>query len=81
MMIPSRAVWESGNENPNLFSSGTMSPTPIGVNAAMTSPLAAAAANQAADVDPCSTAQKKAIALINTRARVGAAIRQKHLER
>jgi hypothetical protein len=52
-----------------------MSATPIGVNAAMTSPLAAAAANQAAGVDPWSTAKKDAIALIKISARVGAATR------
>jgi hypothetical protein len=80
-MIPSREACESGNENVNLFSSGALSATLIGVNAAMTSALAAAVANQAADVDPCSTAQKDAIALIKTRALVGAAISQNHLER
>ena len=78
--MPSGAACEAGSERPNLFSSGTMSATPIGVNAAMTSPQAAAAANQAAHVDPCSTAQKAAIAVIKIRALVGAAISQNTLE-
>ena len=78
--MPSGAVGESDSENANLFSSGTMRATPIGVNAAMASPQAAAAANHAAYVGPCSTAQQAAIAVIETRALVGAAISQNSLE-
>jgi hypothetical protein len=46
----------------------------------MTSPQATAAANQATQFGLCRTAQKAAIALIKTRAFVGAAIRQNTLE-
>ena len=78
--MPSGGACESGGENANLFSSGTVSATPIGVNAPMTSPQAAAAASQAAQFDLRSTAQKAAIALIKTRAFVGAANSQNTLE-
>ncbi|MGA9891897.1 MAG: hypothetical protein WBQ55_05915, partial [Xanthobacteraceae bacterium] len=46
---------------------------PIGVNAPMTSPQAAAAASQAAQLELPSTAQRPALALIKMRALVGAA--------
>jgi hypothetical protein len=46
----------------------------------MTSPQAAAAANQAAHFELHSTAQRAAVALIKTRALVGAAISQNALE-
>jgi hypothetical protein len=72
-MMPSAARCESDNDdNANLFSGGT--------NAAMISPQAAAAANQAADVDPSSTAQKVASTSIKISALVGATISQNTLE-
>jgi hypothetical protein len=79
-MMPSGGACESGDENANLYSSGTVSATPIGVNVTMTSPQAAAAANQVTQFDLRRTAQKAAIALIKTSAFVGAAISQNTLE-
>jgi hypothetical protein len=52
----------------------------MGVNAAKTSPQAAAAANQAAHFDLTSAVQRAALALIRTSALVGAAISQNTLE-
>jgi hypothetical protein len=57
-----------------------MSAIPIGVNVPMTSPQATVAANQATQFGLRSTAQKATIALIKTRAFVGAAISQNTLE-
>src|SRR5436309_3421372 len=64
----------------NLCSRGNNSAIPIGVNAPMISPQAAAAANQTAYFELPSNAQKAAIPLIRTRAFVGAAISQNTLE-
>jgi hypothetical protein len=80
-MMPSGGACESDGEKAlNLCSSGNSSATPIGVNAPMISPQAAAAANQAAHFELPSTNQRAAIALIRTRALVGAAISQNTLE-
>ena len=76
-MIPSQ---RTRRENGNRFSSGTVSARPIGVNAAMTSPQAAAAASQAAPFELPSNAQRAAHALIKTRALVGAANSQNSLD-
>ena len=78
--MPSGGRCESGRENRNLFSSGTVSARPTGVNAPMASPQAVAAASQAAQFELPSTAQRAAIALIKTRALVGAANSQNTLE-
>ena len=56
------------------------SASPIGVNVPMTSMQATAAANPATKLEPLSTAHKAAIALIKTRAFVGAANSQNILE-
>src|SRR5262249_8419681 len=80
-IMPSGTACDSDNDdNANLFSSGTMTAKPIGVNAAMTSPQAAAAANQAANVDPSSTVQKVANTLTKISALVGATISQNTFE-
>ena len=78
--MPCGGACESGGENGNLYSSGTVSARPIGVNVPMTSPHATAAADQVAQFDLRSTAQKAAIALIKIKAFVGAAISQNALE-
>ena len=70
----------AGRENGNRFSRGTASARPIGVNAPTTNPQAAAAAKQAAQFDLFSTAQRAALALIETKALVGAANSQNTLE-
>lgn len=71
----------AGRENGNRFSRGTASARPIGVNAPTTNPqAAAAAAKQAAQFDLFSTAQRAALALIETKALVGAANSQNTLE-
>jgi hypothetical protein len=79
-MMPSGGACESDCQKGNLFSSGTVSAAPIGVNAPMTSPQAAVAANRAANFELPNTAQRAAIALIRTKALVGAAISQNALE-
>jgi hypothetical protein len=79
-MMPSGGARESDDENANLYSSGTVSATPIGVNAPIANPQAAAAANQTTWVGLRSANHKAAIALIKTRAFVGAAINQNTLE-
>jgi len=79
-MLPSGGECESGGENANLFSSGAVGARPIGVNAMITSPQAAAAANQAAHFELPSTAQRAVIALSKTRPLVGAANSQNILE-
>jgi hypothetical protein len=80
-IMPSGAACDSEyGDDANLFSSGIMSAEPIGVNAAMTSPQAAAAANQAANVDPPSNAQKVANTFTKISALVGAAISQNTFE-
>jgi len=72
-MIPSQETRGSGRENGNRFSIGSVSARPIGVNAAMTSPQAAAAASQAAHCELPRTAKRHALAPIKMRALVGAA--------
>jgi hypothetical protein len=74
--MPSGAACES--DGANLYSSGTA--RPIGVNAPMTSPQAAAAASQAAHLELPSTAQRVALPLIGIRALVGAPKSQNTLE-
>jgi hypothetical protein len=58
--MPSGGTCRSGRKNGNRFSSGTVSARPIGVNAPMISPQAAAAASQAAHCELLSTAQRVA---------------------
>jgi hypothetical protein len=78
--MPSGEACEFDRSNANLYSSGIVSAAPIGVNVPTTSPQATAAANQVTRFELRSTARKAAIALIKTRAFVGAAVSQKTLE-
>ena len=78
--MPSGGTCGFGRENGNRFSSGIVSTRPIGVKAPMTSPQVAAAASQAAHIELPSTAQRPVLALIKTRALVGAANSQNTLD-
>ena len=78
--MPSGGTCKFGRKNGNRFSSGTASARPIGVKAPMSSPQAAAAASQAAHIELPSTAQRPVLALIKTRALVGAANSQNTLD-
>ena len=80
-MMPSGGSFESGGENANLFSSGTVSAIPIGVNAPMTNTQVAAAASQAAHFELPSTAQSVVVPVIKIKALVGAASSQNALDR
>ena len=78
--MPSGGDSESGSEKGNLDSSGTVSAKPIGVNVPITSPQATAAADQVTQFRLRTTIQEPTIALIKTRAFVGAAMSQNTLE-
>jgi len=80
-MMPSRGSCGSGRENGNRRSRGTASARPIRVNAPMISPQAAAAASQAAPCELPNTAHRAELALIKTKALVGAANNQNALDR